>query len=135
MMKRYFSRLLAPTALALPSFAFASTTTDLVSQLAGLFYIIVGLTLVVAFLLMVGGTVMWIIRFGTSNNYRDTAIHLMEWGVATLFTLILVLGVVEFVQTHTSATLYILGVAIILLVIWIVATSGLLSGGGEKEEE
>ena len=125
----------SPVALLFPALALASTTTALVSQIAGLFYIIVGLTLVAAFLMMGAGIIMWIVRLGTDNTYRNDAIHIMEWAVATLFTLILVLGVVEFVQTHTSTTLYIIGIAIILLVIWIVVTSGLFSGGGEKEEE
>lgn len=118
-----------------PSLALASSTTDLVSQLAGLFYIVVGLALTAAILMMIGGIIMWIVRLGTSNTYRDEAIHLMEWAVATLFTLILVLGVVEFVQTHTSTTLYLLSIAIILLLAWLVITSGVFSGDGEKKKE
>lgn len=123
---------------ASPTLAFASTTTDLVSQLAGLFYIIVGLAVAASVLLMGGGFIMWIARLGTWPTYRDDAIRLMEWGVATLFTLIVVLGIVEFIQTHTSLTLYIVSVVVIVLVIWIIITSGLLSegfGGGKKEEE
>lgn len=118
-----------------PWLALASTTTDLVSQLAGLFYIIVGLTLTASILLMVGGTIIWAIRFGTYPTFRTEGIKLMEWGVATLFTLILVLGVVEFVQTHTSTALYIISTAIILLLAWLIITSGVLSGDGEKKEE
>ena len=118
-----------------PSLALASTTTDLISQIAGLFYVVVGLAVVAAFLMMGAGTIMWVVRLGTDQNYRDDAIHLMEYSVATLFTLALVLGVVEFVQTHTSITLYILSIAIILLLIWFAATSGLFAGGGEEEHE
>ncbi len=118
-----------------PGVALASTTTDLLSQLAGLFYIIVGLALVMSFLLMGAGIIMWAVRLGTDNNYRDNAIHVMEWSVATLFTLVLVLGVVEFVQTHTSTVLYILSIAIILLFAWLVVTSGLIGGGAKEEEE
>jgi predicted small integral membrane protein len=126
-----------PLALVLaPSLALASTTTNVISQIAGLFYIVVGLTVVVATLLMLGGIGMWIVRLGTDETYRNEAIKMMEWAVATLFTLILILGVVEFVQTHTSITLYILSIAIIILLIWVIVTSGLFSGGdGEKEEE
>lgn len=133
-MKGFF-RLIAPIVLFAPSLAFASSTTDLISELAGLFYIIVGLTLVASFIFMIAGFIMWCIRLGTSPTYRDDAIVMMEWGVATLFTLVLVLGVVEFIQWHTQTVLYILGLAIILLVIWLIATSGVLSGGGKKEEE
>lgn len=127
---------IASLAVLAPSLAFASTTTDLVSQIAGLLYIIVGLALTVSVLMMVGGIIMWILRLGTSPTYRDGAIRLMEWSIATLFTLVLVLGVVEFIQTHTSLTLYILSIVILLLFVWLLATSGILSGGGsEKKEE
>jgi len=133
---RRLSRLIAPIALMAPSVVLASSTTDLISELAGLFYIIVGLTLVASFLFMMAGFAMWCIRLGTFPTYRDDGIKMMEWGVATLFTLILVLGVVEFIQWHTETVLYILGLLIIVLVIWLIATSGVLSGGGhEKEEE
>lgn len=126
----------ASAALVLsPSIVLASTTTQLVSQIAGLFFIVVGLALVASLLMMGAGTIMWIVRLGTDNTYRNDAITIMEWSVATLFALILVLGVVEFVQSHTSATLYILSIAIILLLIWIAVTSGLFSGGGAEEEE
>jgi len=119
---------------AAPSLALASTTTDVVSEIAGLFYIIVGLAVVAAFLMMGAGTIMWIVRLGTDNTYRNDAIHIMEWSVATLFTLILVLGVVEFIQSHTSTTLYILSIAIVLFLVWVIMTSGILTGGGGEEE-
>ncbi|HTR18914.1 MAG TPA: hypothetical protein VMH91_02985 [Candidatus Paceibacterota bacterium] len=120
--------------LALPAVALASSTTDFVSELAGLFYVIIGLTLVAAFLFMAAGVIMWLIRLGTSPTYRDDAIRMMEWGVATLFALVLVLAVVEFIQRHTEATLYIIGIAIILLLIWLVVTSGVFEGGKKDEE-
>lgn len=135
MTMRHAIAYLASVALLAPSFALASTTTDLLSQLAGLFYIVVGLALVAAILLMIGGVIVWLLRFGTTNTFRDDAIRIMEWAVATLFTLVLVLGAVEFVQTHTSETLYILAICIILLLAWLVITSGIISGGGEKKEE
>lgn len=123
-------------ALALcPSLVFASSTTDVVTQLAGLFYLVVGLTLVMAILFMAAGGILWAFRLGTDENYRDEAIRYMEWGVATLFTLILVLAVVEFIQTHTQTTLYIIGLIIIILVIWLVITSGLFEGGGKEDDE
>ncbi|HEV3245407.1 MAG TPA: hypothetical protein VG102_03540 [Candidatus Paceibacterota bacterium] len=135
MTRRRLASLLAPALAFAPSIVLASTTTDVVSQIAGLFYIVVGLALTLSILMMGGGIIMWIVRFGTDQTYRTDAIHLMEWGVATLFTLILVLGVAEFVQTHTSATLYILSIAIILLVVWLFATSGVFSGEGKEKEK
>jgi predicted small integral membrane protein len=135
MSTRHFFKYLPILALASPSAVFASSTTDFITQFAGLFYIIVGLTLVASILLMVGGISMWFVRLGTADTYRDEAIEIMEWGIATLFTLILVLGVVEFIQRHTQTVLYIIGIAVILLVIWLVITSGALKGGGEKKEE
>lgn len=121
-------------ALVAPSLALASTQTDLISQIAGLFYIVVGLALVAAFLMMGTGMIMWLVRLGTDLNYRDRAIHVMEWAVATLFGLVLVLGVVEFIQTHTSATLYLLSVCIVCLIGWLLVTSDLFSGGHDEED-
>ncbi len=118
-----------------PALAFASGQTDLISQIAGLFYIVVGLGLVASFLLMGTRILLWIIRLGTEHNHRDQAIHIMEWSVATLFTVILILGVVEFVQTHTSATLYLLSVGIILRLAWLVITAGVFSGGADEKKE
>ncbi|MDR3571559.1 MAG: hypothetical protein P4L81_05215 [Candidatus Pacebacteria bacterium] len=118
-----------------PSLAFASTETDLIAQIAGLFYVVVGLALVAAFLQMGAGLMMWVVRLGTDNSPRDVAIHRMEYAVATLFTLVLVLGVVEFIQTHLSQTLYILSVGLIGLFAWLVITSGAFSGGGEEKKE
>jgi hypothetical protein len=120
----------------LPSLAFASTTTDILSQVSGLFYIIVGLAVVMAVLLMGAGIILWAARLGTDETYRDQAIDLMEWGVATLFTLILVLGIVEFIQSHSAIVLYIIGVCIIIVLIWFILTSGIfVFGKGKKEEE
>ena len=116
---RFITRI-APFAIAaVPTLAFASSTTDFLSEVAGLFYIVVGIVLVASILMMLAGLLAWFRGLGTSGNvYRDRAIKIMQWGVATLFTLVLILGVVEFVQTHTSATLYVIGVAIIILVLW-----------------
>src|ERR1700734_1126070 len=100
-----YLRFAALSFFLVPSLASASATTDVISQLAGLFYLIVGFALTMAILLMAGGIILWIARFDTWPTYRDEAIGYMEWGVATLFTLILVLGLVEFVQTHTQTTL------------------------------
>jgi len=125
-----------PLAILLtPALAFASTTTDLISQLAGLFYIIVGLTLVMSLILMMGGTLAWAIRLGTFPTYRDDALTVIEYGVSTMFVLVVILGIVEFVQTHTSATLYVLSIVIAGLVLWLAVTSELFGGGAEKEEE
>ena len=120
---------------ALPSLAFASTTTDILSQVSGLFYIVVGLAVVMAVLLMAAGIILWVARFGTDETYRDQAIKIMEWAVATLFTLILVLGVIEFIQSHSAIVLYIIGIAIIVVLIWFILTSGIFAGGGKKDED
>jgi hypothetical protein len=129
------SRITFILALCLPSLALASTTTNVIDQIAGLFYLIVGLTVTVSVLLMLAGIALWLSRLGTFPTYRDEAIVIMEWAVATLFTLIIVLAVVEFIQTHTATMLYILSIGIILLVLWFVASSGIFSGGHAKEEE
>jgi uncharacterized membrane protein len=125
---------IAGATLAAPSLAFASTSTDTLAWLAGLFNIFVGGMFVIACIIFMGGLVMWAVRLGVWPSNRDEAIHVMQWGVSTLFTLIVLLGIVEYIENNTETALKILGVIIVILIIWIVIKSGLFSGGGEEKE-
>lgn len=130
---RFLMRLAPFATAALPSVALASSTTDFISEVAGLFYIVVGLVLVASILTMLLGLLSWFRGLGTSGDvYRDRAIETMQWAVATLFTLVLLLGVVEFVQTHVSAALYVLSVAVIIVVLWALAS---MPAEQKKEEK
>ena len=102
----------------LPGIAFAQTVT----AVAGAFNIFVGLMLVAAFLLFFGGLIVWVIRLGTFPTYRDEAIEYMEWAVAVLFVLVVLLAVIQYVQNNTQTAMFILGVVIVGLVTWAVIT-------------
>ena len=90
-----------------------------ITQVVGLFNIFVGLMLTLSVLLMGAGILMWIIRLGTWPTYRDEALVLMEWAVGILFTLILLLLLSQFVQQHTAAAVFILGLIIIGVLVWL----------------
>jgi hypothetical protein len=83
----------------------------------GLFNVFIGLMLVASVLLMGGGFVIWIARLGVWPSYRDDAIHAMQWGVATLFTLVLILAVVRLVQNYTDTAMFLVGVLVIFAVV------------------
>ncbi|MDB5238136.1 MAG: hypothetical protein JWM46_406 [Candidatus Kaiserbacteria bacterium] len=125
-MKRY----LAPLALLLlPGIASAQTMTAVV----GVFNIFVGLMLAAAFLLYFGGLVVWFIRLGTWPTYRDEAIEYMQWAVAVLFVLVVLLALVQFVQNHTATAMLVLGFIIVGLVAWAVFTVASAPDASEEE--
>ena len=105
-----------------------------VDTIVGLFNIFVGAMLVGAFLFMGGGLIVWWIRLGTWPTYRDEAIEYMQWGVAMLFTLVLLLGIAKSVQEHTREVLLLLGaigaIAVAYALVWAFA-----GGEPEKKEE
>ena len=105
---------------------------DLTTVIA-LFNIVVGLMLVMSILMMGGGLMMWYVRLGTSPTYRDEAIEIMQWGVAVLFVLVVLLGVAQFVQTHMAISMLAIGAVVAAAIAYFVATQ-LMAGGGEEEE-
>ena len=105
-------------------------SADVLPEFVGLFNIFVGLMLVAAFLSMGAGLVMWAVRLGTYPTYRDEAIKLMSLSVTILFVLIVLLVVVQFVQKHTAAASFALGLVVFAAVVWF-----LISIATSKSEE
>ncbi len=103
------------------------------STIVGLFNIIVGLMLVAAILVMGGGLALWYVRLGPSPSYRDEAIHAMEWAVAILFVLVVLLYIAQFVQTHMALTMMLIAVTVAAAIAYFVATE-VLANKGEEEE-
>lgn len=103
------------------------------TTIIGLFNIIVGLMLTASILIMGGGLALWYIRLGPSPSYRDEAIKMMQWAVAILFVLVMLLYVAQFVQTHRALTVMVVTAALAAAVAYFVATQ-VLAGGGEEEE-
>ncbi len=113
----------------------AAGASGLLTQIVGLFNIFVGLMLVAAFIMYGTGFIMWATRLGSWPSPRDGAIEMMLWAPAILFTLVVLLAIVQFLRSHPQAGAYIVSTIILLLVIWVIVYLALNAKGGEKEEE
>ena len=67
-----------------------------ITTIAGLFNIVIGVLLTGGILSFIGGFIEYIVRLGTDRK-SDGEMR-MKWGVATLFTIILMLVVVRVFQ-------------------------------------
>lgn len=121
--------LLPAGVLLLPSAASA----QVLSQVSGLFNIMVGLMLVFSFLFFFGGLGMWFVRLGTWPTYRDEAIRLMQWGVVVLFVLAALLAFVQFVQKHVAIASLLAGLVVVAIVAWVFVTLSTAKGDDEKK--
>jgi hypothetical protein len=119
---------LTAATLLLPMVASAQVLT----RVAGVFNIIVGLMLVAAILTYGTGMILWFTRLGVWPSHRDEAIGILEWSVAILFMLVVLLGFVHFVQKYAVAASFVFGVIIVLAVIWFILT---IATAGESEDE
>lgn len=83
-----------------------------VSSIMGFVNVLAGLMLVVATLLFFGGVIIWLARLGLTT--RVEGIKLMEWGVASLFVLTVILGITRAVQS-SPALAALLGSSIVVI--------------------
>lgn len=111
----------------------AGSGSTFITQVVGLFNMFVGLMLVAALLAYGTGFVMWVTRLGSWPSPRDEAIHVMMWTPAILFTLVVLLAIVQFLQAHPTAALYAAAAAGVAFAVW--ALIFLIRNAGEKEEE
>lgn len=105
-----------------------------VAQIVGVFNVFVGLMLTVALITYATGFAMWWIRLGTWPSYRTEAVRIMEWAVMILFTLVVLLGIVQFFQGHPHEATYVISAVVIALIIWAVLYLAAHSGGGGEKE-
>ncbi|RJR14147.1 hypothetical protein C4585_00635 [Candidatus Parcubacteria bacterium] len=127
-----YRRILALPALILCIPASANALT--LVQVAELFNIFVGLMLTVGILIYVAGLGVYFSRLGTWPNHRDKAIKIMEWGIAVLFVLIVILIIVQHFQRYpVAASIVVAG--LILLVVGVISIRVLQSGGEGGEEK
>jgi hypothetical protein len=119
--------------LLIPQAAFAQV--EAIGRVVGLFNVFVGLMLTAALLIYGVGFSMWWIRLGSWPSYRTDAIRALEWAVATLFTLVVLLGIVQFFQQHREAAMYVVSVIVLVLVIWAIVYMVRQSSGGEEKEK
>jgi cytochrome bd-type quinol oxidase subunit 2 len=110
----------------------ATSTNTTLSQIFGFFNIMVGLMLVAALLLFFGGFISYLTRLGLDN--RVQGLRYMYWGLTILFVLIVLLGVVNYVQYHQAVVFAIVGVLVVIFVAWAVIKVSQASGNGDDEE-
>jgi len=127
---RAFGLFVAVSSVLMPNTADAMTLV----QVAELFNIFVGLVLTMSILIYFGGLGMYFSRLGTWPNNRDVAIKIMEWGVAVLFVLIVILTVVQYFQRYPRIASLVVG-GIILLSLVAVALYVAAHSGAKKKEE
>lgn len=106
-----------------------------ISIIVGLFNIVVGVLLVASILAMVAGFALWGMRLGTSNTDRDDAIEYMQWGVSILFTVVVFLGVAQFVQQNKElAVMIALGAGLLLAAYFTINVVMAGEGDGHAEQ-
>ncbi|MDO8552018.1 MAG: hypothetical protein Q7S01_00645 [bacterium] len=97
-------------------------------QFFGFLNIFVGLFLTISLILYGAAIIIYTTRFGCPN--RDESLKLIEWGIAIVFVLIVLLGIVQYFQRNPANMAYIIGIIAFLLVIGLLYY---LYGGEEKK--
>ena len=115
---------LAVAVALLPGTASAMTLV----QFFGFLNIFVGLFLTLALILYGAAVIIYVTRFGCPN--RMESLDLIEWALTILFVLIVVLGVVQYFQSHPANMMYIIGVIVFLLIVGLIIYA---YSGGEKK--
>jgi cytochrome bd-type quinol oxidase subunit 2 len=118
-------QMLAIATVLLPNAASAMTLV----QFFGFLNIFVGVFLTLALILYGAAVIVYFTRYGTPH--RDESLKLIEFGLTILFILIILLGVVQYFQSHPGNMTYIVGTIIFLLVIWLIIYA--YSGGGKED--
>lgn len=104
-------------------------------QVTELFNVFVGLMLTVGLLIYFAGLGLYFSRLGTWPNHRDKAIKIMEWGVAVLFVLIVILIVAQYFQRYPEIASIVVAGLFLFAVAGVGVYVAVVSRGGEKEEK
>lgn len=98
-----------------------SVTNVTVAQAFGFFNIVVGVMLVIAILLFLGGFIVYLSRLGLEGRVSG-GLRYMYRGVAILIVLVILLGIVNFLQFNPQVVFAALGVVIVALGAWAAIT-------------
>ncbi len=83
---------------ALPHVVYA----QVVAKSIGVLNIFIGLMLIAALVTYGIGLVLWATRLGSWPSYRTEAIVVLEWSVAMLFVLVVLISGIQFFQNHSQ---------------------------------
>jgi len=117
---------LVPVVALVPGTAFAMTLV----QFFGLLNVFVGLFLTLAMILYGAAVIVYFTRYGTPH--RMESLRLVEAALSILLILIVLLGIVQYFQSHPGNMLYIIGTIVFVLVIGLIIYA---YSGGKKEDE
>lgn len=107
-------RMFVAAVFIVPSAASAMTLV----KFFGFLNILVGLFLTLALILYGAALIVYFTRFGCPN--RMEALDLVEWAIAILFILIVLLGIVQYFQSHPTNMVYVIGVILFILIVWLI---------------
>lgn len=123
---------IAPVLLAALAPESASALT--LKQGVGMFYLFVGLFLTAILLTFASGVFVYFARLGTWPSYRDVAIKVLEWAVAMLFVLIVILGIVRFFFVYTQTAVFLAGVLLIAVAAFYLLRIAAIKGEGGEDK-
>lgn len=124
---------LVPVQIAqqLPTTPPPATEPGTLPLIAGYLNIGVGLVVLAMFGMYITGLGIWAAHLKVTG--RDEGIAWMERAVQTAFWLVVLLGIVRFVQYNTQAAIAILSVVVLLVVAWM-AFKVIQASGAEDDE-
>ena len=88
------------------------------TQVLTFFNLFAGVMLTISLILFAGGFVMYLVRLGTYPTYREEAIHVMRYGLSTLFVLVVILGIQQFFLRHMLVAVVVGAFILIGIVVW-----------------
>ncbi len=129
---RYLIRCTLPLSAIVVATPFLASAQAM-AQVVGFFNVFVGLMLTAALITYMIGVGVWSVRLGSWPSYRTEAIVIMEWSVAILFILVVLLSIVQFFQNYPRIASYVVSTIFLLIVASIVIV--VAAKGKDKEEK
>ncbi len=105
------------------------------AQVVGFFNVFVGLMLTAALITYAIGVGMWATRLGSWPSYRTEAIVIMEWSVAILFVLVILLSIVQFFQNYPRIASYVFTTIFLLIVVVGIVIIATAKGKDEEKKQ
>ena len=119
------------TALLVAALPWGVEAVSLV-QILNLFNMFIGLFLTASILIFFGGLIGYFTRLGSWPSNRDETLKIMQWAVAMLFVLVVLVAIVQAFEEHTLGAMIVLAAIIIVVVVIKVIQVFMADAGGEE---